>query len=650
MFRILRYALTAIAVLLLACSNKESNSLYQLMQMEERGQIDSLAITRLFPSENAQIRKMAAHTCGIVRDNRFMKNLTELCNDNDSEVRIAAIFALGEIKDSSATNNFMSLLNEQNEDVKIYAIQALGKIGVQSGAFRILPLLQDTSTAVASEASLALWRLADTSAINDIRPLTSSTDSYKRYCSVYALFRLAPDSSINEFVQVLKTSTDDQTRSIAARGLGAAHNMPAVLQAFDEFFFNAGKLTKIELIRAMGKQKTGRLKLEAVLSSINDNAIKSEILNALGAIGDRLSIFAVSKYMNDYPLEVRLAAISALPDIAKEKAIEPLSSLTFDSVWQIRAQAARSLGKVGGRLAEKKMRLMIEDNEDRVRAAVFEGLGNFPIDRNLDLFKAALMGSKDPVIRAIAADILGSSKIEQAFSLLHQASNDTITDVTVLRSIISGIGNFIDSTDSSQSAIEILTRYLTHSNRIIRQDAAQSLAKYTPKDFAPGAFDINLIPSDYDNMIALGQKSISAIINTQRGDIKVKLDPLNAPRTAANFVQLAKQKFYDGLIFHRVVPDFVIQGGCPRGDGWGDAGYMIREEINPTRFKRGTIGMATSGRDTGGSQFFICISDQPHLDGRYTTFGNVSDGLDVVDNIEIGDTIISISIEEGSLK
>jgi peptidyl-prolyl cis-trans isomerase B (cyclophilin B) len=142
---------------------------------------------------------------------------------------------------------------------------------------------------------------------------------------------------------------------------------------------------------------------------------------------------------------------------------------------------------------------------------------------------------------------------------------------------------------------------------------------------------------------------IIAIIDTPHGIIKVRLTPESAPRTCANFVKLAERGFYDNLTFHRVAQNFVIQGGCPRGDGWGGPGYTIREEINPIKFKKGAIGMASSGRDTGGSQFFICLSDQPHLDGRFTAFGNVIEGWEILDNIEIGDKILSVKIEKGRL-
>ena len=122
----------------------------------------------------------------------------------------------------------------------------------------------------------------------------------------------------------------------------------------------------------------------------------------------------------------------------------------------------------------------------------------------------------------------------------------------------------------------------------------------------------------------------------------IRLFGEDAPNAVQNFVKLTEQGFYNGLTFHRVVPNFVIQGGCPRGDGWGWPGYTIRCEINGKHYLTGIVGMALAGKDTGGSQFFITHSPQPHLDGRYTIFGEVVSGMDVVDRIERGDKILEI--------
>lgn len=142
-----------------------------------------------------------------------------------------------------------------------------------------------------------------------------------------------------------------------------------------------------------------------------------------------------------------------------------------------------------------------------------------------------------------------------------------------------------------------------------------------------------------------------AHILTEKGDIVLELFPDEAPGTVANFAKLAEAGFYDGLTFHRVIPHFVIQGGCPKGDGTGGPGYTIRCETdgNPHRHQRGSLSMAHAGRDTGGSQFFICHEPQPHLDGVHTVFGQVREGMDVVDAIRPGDRMVRVTVSEDRL-
>jgi peptidyl-prolyl cis-trans isomerase B (cyclophilin B) len=138
---------------------------------------------------------------------------------------------------------------------------------------------------------------------------------------------------------------------------------------------------------------------------------------------------------------------------------------------------------------------------------------------------------------------------------------------------------------------------------------------------------------------------LSAVVTTAQGDIIVELYPEHAPLTVANFARLADSGFYDGLPFHRVISDFVAQGGDPRGDGWGGPGHTIPDEINGLRYEAGTVGMALSGRDSGGSQWFMTLAPQPHLDDRYTIFGRVVSGLAVAHSLLPGDRIENVSIE-----
>jgi peptidyl-prolyl cis-trans isomerase B (cyclophilin B) len=143
-------------------------------------------------------------------------------------------------------------------------------------------------------------------------------------------------------------------------------------------------------------------------------------------------------------------------------------------------------------------------------------------------------------------------------------------------------------------------------------------------------------------------KKYTVSMNTSKGIIELELYPEHAPKTVNNFVFLVKEGFYDGVTFHRVIEDFVIQGGDPTGTGRGGPGYKFEDELknNPLKHGRGYISMANAGPNTNGSQFFITHSPQPHLNGKHTVFGKVINGLDVVDTIEQGDEMISVSVVE----
>ena len=144
------------------------------------------------------------------------------------------------------------------------------------------------------------------------------------------------------------------------------------------------------------------------------------------------------------------------------------------------------------------------------------------------------------------------------------------------------------------------------------------------------------------------KKVYKATIDTPRGKIVVDLYPEHAPKTVNNFVFLAKEGFYDGVKFHRVIANFVIQGGDPTGTGSGGPGYRFEDEVknNPLKNERGMLSMANAGPGTNGSQFFILHSAQPHLNGKHTVFGKVVSGLDVVDAIRQGDVMTTVTISE----
>jgi peptidyl-prolyl cis-trans isomerase B (cyclophilin B) len=142
-------------------------------------------------------------------------------------------------------------------------------------------------------------------------------------------------------------------------------------------------------------------------------------------------------------------------------------------------------------------------------------------------------------------------------------------------------------------------------------------------------------------------KQTGVITLEKGGEIRLEFFSEDAPKTVENFVTLAKKGFYNGLNFHRVVPDFVVQGGCPKGNGTGGPGYTVKAEFNKQKHVRGTLAMARSqDPDSAGSQFYICYGNTPHLDGQYTVFGKVVSGMEHVDRIKQGDKMTSVTIAE----
>ena len=173
---------------------------------------------------------------------------------------------------------------------------------------------------------------------------------------------------------------------------------------------------------------------------------------------------------------------------------------------------------------------------------------------------------------------------------------------------------------------------------------------YNPKNAAKLGVILNT-NADYVRAVSRKNGQTKALLTTEKGAFTIDLMPEDAPLNVDNFIKLAKSGYFNGIAFHRVVPNFVVQGGDPRGDGNGGPGWQIRCEINMLEFERGAIGMALSGKDTGGSQWFVTHSPQPHLDGSYTVFGKVNDtAMKIVDSIARDDKILSVKIIEGNAR
>ena len=290
---------------------------------------------------------------------------------------------------------------------------------------------------------------------------------------------------------------------------------------------------------------------------------------------------------------------------------------------------------------------MLADADQRVLPGVLASLARLrapdAVDVMLDHLKA-----DDPVVRGAAADALGELKPANGAAALADAYRAGLRDAeyTARSSALAALAHY-----GAAAATPVLTSALADKDWAVRVRAAALLKELDPSSDADAR--IRPAPTNEDRAfyeadhLVNPKVSTEVYIDTDRGSIQIELAVLDAPLTVEHFVALARKNFFDGLSFHRVVPDFVVQGGDPRGDGEGGPGFTIRDELNERSYVRGTVGMALDWPDTGGSQFFITDSPQPHLDGKYTAFGRVVSGMEIVDQIQQGDVIRRVRVWNG---
>jgi cyclophilin family peptidyl-prolyl cis-trans isomerase len=289
---------------------------------------------------------------------------------------------------------------------------------------------------------------------------------------------------------------------------------------------------------------------------------------------------------------------------------------------------------------------MLQDADQRVIGPLLGALAQL---RAPELATILFERLKDPdvVVRSAAASALELLKPEGAAAALRAAFSAAQGD-----SAYSARGAILKALTAfgAGEAVPVLKEALSDRDWAIRVRAAELLKEIEPATEGQGVIrpfqGTPIAPYDDPQLVA-PETSPHAFIETARGTIEFELAVLDAPQTSRSFMALARKGFFNGLQIHRVVPNFVVQDGDPRGDGQGGPGYTIRDELNERPYLRGTVGMALAGRDTGGSQFFITHSPQPHLDARYTVFGHVVNGMDVVDAIQQGDVIQRVRIWDG---
>lgn len=267
-----------------------------------------------------------------------------------------------------------------------------------------------------------------------------------------------------------------------------------------------------------------------------------------------------------------------------------------------------------------------------------------PADLNAVLI--ARLSDGDVIVRSTAAELIGGQPPNEAntralIDALPRALRDK--DNAAALAILDALGK-----QKNAAANEAIKSALDSDDHLIRRRAVARLKANGAGDFSDriGFVKTNNTPADYRRAIGRIGKRVSATVVTGKGSFTIEFLPEEAPLTVDNFIQLARRGYFNGQTIPRVVPNFVVQAGDPRGDQSGGPGYSIRCEINEVPFERATLGMALSGKDTGGSQWFVTHSPQPHLDGGYTVFGRVINGMDVVDKITRGEKIRRVIVNE----
>ncbi|HYH96284.1 peptidylprolyl isomerase [Hyalangium sp.] len=271
----------------------------------------------------------------------------------------------------------------------------------------------------------------------------------------------------------------------------------------------------------------------------------------------------------------------------------------------------------------------------RVRLGALEAVAARPVPEALEAVRALIAGD-DAVVAAAAATAVGMLKATEALPEVRALAARVPQEPDLAEPVAGALVAL-----EGKEAEPVLRSWLGHPHANVRRVAADSLTQLTGQPVRSARMELS--PEAFRPPVAPAGAKLT--FRTRKGDITVTLDTEHAPITSGNLYTLAKKGYFRDVTFHRVVPDFVAQGGDPRGDGEGGPGYSIRCELTRRPYTRGTLGMALSGKDTGGSQFFFTHTPQPHLDGRYTSFGEVTAGMEVVDALLEGDLILEVRAE-----
>jgi len=629
-------------------------------------------LARMLTDTEARIRRRAALAIGHVGLAAGVDPLLGTLDDPDPEVRQMAAFALGLIGDARARDRLVAALGDASPLVQGSAAEALGLIGdaaaadavgrfvaqaVQSSALAQAPgddddARRDTPSAAARLGIFALVRLKAYGPLAAAVLDGSGQPRVRWWPVAFALQRLEDKRALPALLTLAKEA-NPYTRGFAVKGLGALKDALA-LPVLMPLMTSGERNVLVETIRALGRiadRSSAPALLKIAHDASADPFVRLEVVSALGSIQTQEVVETLLDVLADPSPPVRVAALRSLATADPENFVTILSGLDPDPHWSVRAALATVLGTLTPDIAAPRLQPLLDDAEQRVIPAALGALVKLKAPNAVEVLLAKLKAD-DFAVRAAAAAGIGELKPPNGAAALADAYRFGQRDAThtARAAALAALQQY-----GSAAALPVLNSALTDKDWAIRVRAAGIIKQLDPNGIG-GDIEASIRPAPTTlapdayaaPRLVAPTVSTQAFLETDRGLIQIELAMNEAPLTVENFVTLARKGYFNGLSVHRVVPDFVVQDGDPRGDGEGGPGYSIRDELNELPYLRGTVGMALDPwRDTGGSQYFITHSPQPHLDAKYTVFGRVVAGMDVVDKIQQWDVIRSVRIWDG---
>lgn len=573
------------------------------LQAIELARAPSAAARASLTSSDAATRVRAALAVGRIADREAIVALAKLLDDRESGE--AAAWALGRIE--GGVEPLVQCI-ERRCGVASAAARALSGLS----AFRqpaVAALIAALDGRAAPEAAISLGVLArnkDAKFPPEAYAALSSAlhRADARAGAAYALSRLPRGEGVSAGLEAALRDGDPWTRSLAARAWGR-QGLPA--RGLRDAFRDPDWRVRVEAARGLATAADAKAELQAAFAGQGSPHVIVALAEAAPQLG------ALAPEPATFPDAASRCAVSEARDRVRKQLIE--TPRCAGEGWRSRARAGALAAELG--LAEA--REGFRDGDGRVRGAAAGAAG------------AAFAGE----LRALLHDS-DAYVVQEAAGALAKLPPDPAMKEAALAAAQRLAGAHLRAAGDAQSdalaALVPLTGPL--SQLLPTPNAALASALGNAPSGVP-------VPAEAREM----PQAHLLRLQTSRGELVIDLRPDLAPLTGSALAVLARRGFYGGLPFHRVVPDFVVQGGDPRGDGDGGPGWALPDEHSPLRFVRGTLGIATSGPETGGSQFFLCHSPQPHLDGRYTVAGQLRSGEDALDALQPGDTILAATAE-----